>query len=36
MNRKGKNINCRRKGNWRIRKGSKQKDYEKVSTEQGV
>jgi len=31
-----KNINCRRKGNWRKRKGSKEKDYGKGSREQGV
>jgi len=35
-NRKRRNINCRRKGNWRKRKGSKEKDYEKGSREQGV
>jgi len=28
-NRKRRNINCRRKGNWRKRKGSKEKDYGK-------
>jgi len=35
-NRKRRKINCRRKGNWRKRKGSKEKDYEKGSREQGV
>jgi len=30
------NINCRRKGNWRKRKGSKEQDYGKGSREQGV
>jgi len=35
-NRKRRNINCRRKGNWRKRKGSKEKDYGKGSREQGV
>jgi len=35
-NRKRRNINCRRKGNWRKRKGSKDKDYGKGSREQGV
>ena len=35
-NRKRRNINCRRKGNWRKRKGSKQKDYGQGSREQGV
>jgi len=30
------NINCRRKGNWRKRKVSKEKDYGKGSGEQGV
>jgi len=35
-NRKKRNINCRRKGNWRKRKGSKEKDYGKGSREQGV
>ena len=33
---KERNINCRRKGNWRKRKGSKEKDYGKGSREQGV
>jgi len=33
---KRRNIKCRRKGNWRKRKGSKEKDYGKGSTEQGV
>jgi len=33
---KRRNINCRRKGNWRKRKGSKEKDYGKGSREQGV
>jgi len=32
-NRKGRNINCRRKGNWRKRKGSKDKDDGKGSRE---
>jgi len=35
-NRKRRNINCRRKGNWRKRKGSKEKDYGKGCREQGV
>ena len=35
-NRKRRNINWRRKGNWRKRKGSKEKDYGKGSREQGV
>jgi len=35
-NRKRININCRRKGNWRKRKGSKEKDYGKGSREQGA
>ena len=35
-NRKRRNINCRRKGNWRKRKGSKEKDYGKGSREKGV
>jgi len=35
-NRKRRNINCRRTGNWRKRKGSKEKDYGKGSREQGV
>jgi len=35
-NRKRRNINYRRKGNWRKRKGSKEKDYGKDSREQGV
>ena len=35
-NRKRRNINYRRKGNWRKRKGSKEKDCEKGSREQGV
>jgi len=35
-NRKRRNINCKRKGNWRKRKGSKEKDYGKGSREQGV
>ena len=35
-NRKRRNIKCRRKGNWRKRKGSKEKDYGKGSREQGV
>ena len=35
-NRKRRNINCRRKGNWRKRKGSKEKDYGKGSREQRV
>jgi len=35
-NRKRRKINCRRKGNWRKRKGSKEKDYGKGSREQGV
>ena len=30
---KRRNINCRRKGNWRKRKGSKDKDYGKGSRE---
>jgi len=34
-NRKTRNINCRRKGNWRKRKGSKEKDYGKGRREQG-
>jgi len=33
---KRRSINCRRKGNWRKRKGSKEKDYGKGSREQGV
>jgi len=32
-NRKRRNINCRRKGNWRKRKGSKENDYGKCSRE---
>ena len=36
MNRTRRNINCRRKGNWRKRKGSKEKDYGKGSRVQGV
>ena len=35
-NGKRRKINCRRKGNCRKRKGSKEKDYEKGSREQGV
>jgi len=35
-NRKRGKINCRRKGNWRKRKGSKEKDYGKGNREQGV
>ena len=35
-NRKRRKINCRRKGNWRKRKGNKEKDYGKGSREQGV
>jgi len=35
-NRKTTNINCRRKENWRKRKGSTEKDYGKVTREQGV
>jgi len=35
-NRKRRKINCRRKGNWRKRKGSKEEDYEKCNKEQGV
>jgi len=35
-NRKRRTINCRRKGNWRKRKGSKEKDYGKGRREQGV
>jgi len=35
-NRKRISINCIRKGNWRKRKGSKEKDYAKGSIEQGV
>jgi len=35
-NRKRRNVNCRRKGNWRKRKGSKEKDYGKGSREQGA
>jgi len=35
-NRKRISINCIRKGNWRKRKGSKEKDYVKASIEQGV
>jgi len=35
-NRKRRNINFWRKGNWRKRKGSKEKDYRKGSREQGV
>ena len=35
-NRKRRNITYRRKGNWRKRKGSKEKDYGKGSREQGV
>jgi len=34
-NRKRRNINCRRKGNWRKRKGSKENDYGKGSSEKG-
>ena len=33
---KRRNINCRRKGNWRKRKVIKEKDYGKGSREQGV
>jgi len=33
---KRRNINCRRKGNWRKIKGSKEKDYGKGSREQRV
>ena len=33
---KRRNINCRRKGNWRKRKGIKGKDYRKGGREQGV
>jgi len=33
---KRRNINYRRKGNWKKRKGSKEKDYGKGSREQGV
>jgi len=33
---KEEKINCRRKGNWRKRKGSIEKDYGKGSREQGV
>ena len=33
---KRRNINCRRKENWRKRKGIKEKDYGKGSREQGV
>jgi len=32
-NRKKRNINYRRKGNWRKRKGCKEKDYGKSSRE---
>jgi len=32
-NRKIKNIKCRRKGNWRKRKGSKENDYGKGCSE---
>jgi len=32
-NRKRRNINCRRKGNWCKRKGSKENDYGKCSRE---
>jgi len=35
-NRKRRKINYRTKGNWRKRKGSKEKDYGKGSREQGV
>ena len=35
-NRKRRNINCRRKGNWRKRKGGKEKEYGKGSREPGV
>jgi len=35
-NRKRRHINCRRKGNWRKRKGGKEKDYGIDSREQGV
>ena len=35
-NRKRRNIKCRRKGNIRKRKGSKEKDYGKGSREEGV
>jgi len=35
-NRKRRNINYRRKGNWRKRKGSKEKYYGKGSRQQGV
>jgi len=35
-NRKRRKINCRRKGNWRKRKGSKENDYGQGSREQGV
>ena len=34
--RKSRQINCRRKGNWRKRKGSKEKDYGKGNREQGL
>jgi len=33
---KRRNINCRRKGNWRKIKGSKEKDYGNGSSEQSV
>jgi len=33
---KRRNIICRRRGNWRKRKGIKEKDYGKGSREQGV
>jgi len=35
-NKKRRKINCIRKGNWRKRKGSKEKDYGKGSRDQGV
>ena len=35
-NRKRRKINSRMRGNWRKRKGSKEKDYGKGSREQGV
>ena len=33
---KKRNINCRRKGNWRKRKGTKEKMMEKVVEKQSV
>ena len=35
-NTKRRNINCRRRRNWRQRKGSKEKDYGKGSSDEGL